>query len=85
MKSEAPSLIPRTASSTDAQAVMRITGISGFSSLIFLNISIPSSPLIDMEKFMSSNTRSNSISLIYLMISSGPNAKLGVYPAFASK
>ena len=84
-KSYAPSFIPLTASSTEAHAVIRITGRAGFSNLIFFKSSIPSSPFIETEKFMSSKTRSKSFSVIYTIISSGLEAKFGVYPALSSR
>ena len=77
-KSDAPSFIPLTASSTEAQAVISITGNEGFESLIFLRSPIPSSPFIETEKFISSRTRSKSASFTNLIISSGLEAKFGV-------
>ena len=64
-------------SSTDAQAVISMTGVPGFSFLIFFRSSIPSSPFIEREKFISSNMRSKGASLTYLIISSAFEAKFG--------
>ena len=57
-KSAAPALMPATASSMEPQAVMSTTGSPACRPLISCSSSIPSSPLVRREKFMSCRTSS---------------------------
>jgi hypothetical protein len=71
-KSEAPERIPSTASAIDPQAVMRTTGRSGRRARIRRSRSIPSSPVVLREKFMSCRTSAMSSRSIRRSASSGP-------------
>ena len=53
MKSKAPACIPLTANWMLPQAVIRITGVSGWNIFTCFKRVIPSSPLVVNEKFMS--------------------------------
>ncbi len=72
MKSEAPAFIPRTARSTEPQAVMSTTGTPGCASRTFASSARPSSPLVWREKFMSCNTSSGSCEESHASASDGP-------------
>ena len=84
MKSLAPAFMPRTARSTDPQAVISTTGSRGCARRIAASSWSPSSPVVRREKFMSCMTSSQGFASSHARAAAGPATAYEAYAACLS-
>lgn len=80
IKSKAPACMPSTASGMLPHAVISITGVSGWKIRHFFNSSMPSSPVVAREKFMSMSMSCNGVPLTMSSASSGDPTAIASCP-----